>query len=105
MFTGIAFTDGGRTIGPHDTPAVHYIPSLSGGGPEWGRSPGREIALLDIGIDRIACEYDRNWRGFHARRWQRAPERYAAFVRETLAADYGQAGRTTCWNCAQRNTG
>ena len=90
MFAGIAFTDGGRPISLDDVPAVHHIPSPSGGGLGWGRSPGQEIALLDIGIDRIACDYDRNWTGFHARRWQRAPQRYAAFVRDTLAADYGE---------------
>ena len=92
MFAGIAFTDGGRPIGLDDAPAVHHItfPSPSGGGSGWGRYPGQEIALLDIGIDRIACQYDRNWRGFHARRWRRAPARYTAFVRDTLAVDYGE---------------
>ena len=92
MFPGIAFTDGGRPIGLDDSPTVHHIPlpSPSGGGSGWGSYPGQEVALLDIGIDRIACEYDRNWRGFHARRWARAPERYAAFVRDTLTADYGE---------------
>ena len=92
MFAGIAFTDAGRPIGLEEVPAVHHLPfpSPSGGGSGWGRYPGQEIALLDIGIDRIACEYDRNWRGFHARRWRRAPERYAAFVRDTLVADYGE---------------
>ncbi len=78
MFSGVAFTDGGRPIGPGDSPAVHRA-----------QTAGQEIALLDIGIDRIACDYDRNWRGFHARKWQRAPQRYAAFVRDTLVADYG----------------
>ena len=94
MFAGIAFTEGGKPIGLDDAPAVHHIPlpSPAGGGSGWGRSSGQEIALLDIGIDRIACEYDRNWRGFHARRWQRAPERYAAFLRDAVAADYGEEG-------------
>ena len=92
MFSGIAFTDGGNPAGLDDAPAVHYVPSPSGGGDVGECSPGREIALLDIGIDRIACEYDRNWRGFHARRWRRAPQRYTAFVRDTLAADYGEDG-------------
>ncbi len=78
MFAGIAFTGSGRSLGLNDPPAVHLA-----------QAAGQEVALLDIGIDRIACGYDRNWRGFHARRWQRAPERYAAFVRDTLANDYG----------------
>ena len=80
MFAGIAFTDAGRLIGLSVPPAVRYA-----------RAAGQEIALLDIGIDRIACGYDRNWRGFHARKWRRAPERYSAFVRDAIAADYGEA--------------
>ena len=79
MFAGVAFTDGGRAIGLDDAPTVHMT-----------QAEGREVAVVDIGIDRIACEYDRNWRGFHARRWRRAPERYAAFIRDTLVADYGE---------------
>ena len=77
MYAGIAFTDGGQEIGPDDAPVVHRA-----------QSAGQDVALVDIGIDRIACEYDRNWTGFHARKWRRAPERYTAFVRDTLAADY-----------------
>ncbi len=80
MFDGVAFTDGGRPIGPDERPALRRA-----------QAAGREIGTLDIGIDRIACGYDRNWQGFHARRWARAPERYAAFVRDTLADDYGDA--------------
>ena len=79
-FGGIAFTDGGRPIELDYAPAVHRA-----------QASGQEVGLLDIGIDRIACEYDRNRRGFHARRWRRAPERYAAFIRDTLVADYGEA--------------
>ena len=86
MFAGVAFTDGGRPIGLDDVPVAHRA-SL-----DKLRAGGQEIILLDIGIDRIACEYDRNWRGFHARKWQRAPDRYAAFVRDTLVADSGEAG-------------
>ena len=81
MFDGAAFTDAGRPIGLEDVPAVHQ--SLAA---------GQEIALLDVSIDRIACGYDRNWRGFHARKWQRAPERYRSFVHDTLGATHGEAG-------------
>ena len=93
MFEGVAFTDAGRPIGLGDVPAVHhsFFPSPSRGGLEWGRSRSEGIALLDVAIDRIACGYDRNWRGFHARKWQRAPERYRSFVRDTLAAAHGGA--------------
>ena len=81
MFDGVAFTDGGRAIGLGDRPSVYQT-----------QAAGQEISLLDIGIDRIACGYDRNWTGFHARKWRRAPDRYAEFVRETLAADHGEPG-------------
>ena len=81
MFTGVAFTDGGRPIGLGDSPAARQA-----------RAAGQEIAVLDIGIDRIACEYDRNWRGFHARKWQRDPGRYSSFVFDTLCADFGEQG-------------
>ena len=80
MFDGVAFTDAGRPIGLEDFPDVHRA-----------QSAGQEIALLDVGIDRIACGYDRNWRGFHARKWQRAPERYRSFVHDTLADAHGEA--------------
>ena len=102
MFSGMAFTDAGSPIGPDDVPTVHHIPvpSPSGGGLEpalslskgWGRYPGQEVSVLDIAVDRIACEYDRNWRGFHARRWRRAPERYGVFVRDTLVSEHGESG-------------
>jgi hypothetical protein len=80
MFAGVAFTDGGRAVGLDDAPTVRMT-----------QAAGQEVAVVDVGIDRIACGYDRNWRGFHARRWRRAPERYAAFIRDTLVADYGEA--------------
>ena len=78
MFHGIAFTDAGRPVTLADVPAQHSA-----------QAGGQDIALLDITIDRIACEYDRNWRGFHARKWQRSPERWETFVRETLESDHG----------------
>ena len=79
-FYGVAFTDGGSPIGPEAAPAVRPA-----------QAAGQEIGLLDIGIDRIAAEYERNWKGFHVRKWNRAPQRYASFVRDTLAGDYGLA--------------
>ncbi len=81
MFDGVAFSDGGRPIGLGDVPIQHCA-----------RTGGQEVHLLDVAIDRIACGYDRNWRGFHARKWQRAPQRYESFVRDTLVASHGEAG-------------
>ena len=81
MFDGVAFSDGGRPISTEEVPAIHRTPAA-----------GQEIEVLDIGIDRIACNYDRNWTGFHVRKWLRAPERYTAFVRNTLVAGHGEEG-------------
>ena len=78
MFDGTAFTDAGRPIELEEVPAVHRVPV-----------EGQEVALLDIALDRIEGGYQRNWAGFHARRWQRAPRRYGSFVLDTLAADHG----------------
>ena len=79
MFDGTAFVDGERTICLDEVPAVHRA-----------QIAGQEVSLLDIGIDRVACGYDRNWRGFHARKWARAPERYEGFVRNAVAARCGE---------------
>ena len=79
MFSGVAFTDAVAPIGLVETPGVHRA-----------RVAEQEVSILDIGIDRIACEYDRNWRGFHARKWRRAPERYEAFVLDTVTGECGE---------------
>ena len=80
MFDGIGFANDSRPFGLNDAPTVHTA-----------EVAGQEIALLDVEIDRIACDYDRNWIGFHARKWKKAPERYASFVRDALVADHGVA--------------
>ena len=55
-------------------------------------SEGRDVLLFDIEIDRESVGYDRNWRGFHRRRWDLYPDDYAAFVSDCLEAQYGPAG-------------
>ena len=45
---------------------------------------GQEISLIDITIDRLDVDYARNWTGFHARKWQRDPGKYAGFVESVL---------------------
>ena len=81
MFDGVAFADAGRPIGLSEVPSAHR-----------SHAAGQDIALMDIAVDRIACGYDRNWRGFHARRWQRAPRRYESFVHDSLVAAQGEVG-------------
>ncbi len=82
MFAGVAFRDEGRESAPvievGDVPLSCQTVAA-----------GQEISLTDITIDRIYVHYDRNWTGFHARKWARDPERYAGYVREVLERAHG----------------
>ncbi len=82
MFAGVAFRDEGRESAPvievGDVPVSCQTVAA-----------GQEISLIDITIDRIYVHYDRNWTGFHARKWARDPERYAGYVREVLERAHG----------------
>ena len=73
MFAGVAFRQSGSAIGLDDTPALAFT-----------RVGDREVAIVDVAIDRLNVGYDRNWAGFHRRRWDRKPDLYAQFVRESL---------------------
>ena len=54
-------------------------------------SEGRSVLLFDVEIDREGVGYDRNWPGFHRRRWERHADDYAGFVLACLEARYGAA--------------
>ena len=82
MFAGVAFRDEGRESAPvievGDVPVFRQKVAA-----------GQEISLTDITIDRIYVHYDRNWTGFHARKWARDPERYARYVLGVLERAHG----------------
>ena len=82
MFTGVAFKDEGREGAPvietGDVPIFRQTAAV-----------GQEIALTDITIDRIYVFYDRNWTGFHARKWERDPGKYAGYVGRVLEEAHG----------------
>lgn len=44
----------------------------------------RVVKLADLTVDRTNAGYERNWTGFHRRRWNYEPEFFAGFVEETL---------------------
>lgn len=48
--------------------------------------------LVDIEIDRLNVGYDRNWTGFHRRRWANSPDFFEGFVVEALEEKLGPAG-------------
>ena len=80
MFSGVAFKQGDRLIEPEEAPACQ-LASVD----------GRDVWVIDLAIDRTNCDYDRNWTGFHARKWLRDPDKYAGFVHDTLAGSLGLA--------------
>ena len=47
------------------------------------------LELIDVTVDRTDAGYDRNWTGFHLRRWRHAPHCYEAFVRTAVDVAYG----------------
>ena len=80
MFSGMAFKESGRLVELGDIPTSHVT-----------QLADQEVSVIDIIIDRTYVYYDRNWVGFHARKWNRDPERYSSFVHTTLADRFGVA--------------
>jgi hypothetical protein len=95
MFAGVAFRDEGRESAPvieaGDVPVFRQTVAS-----------GQEFSLTDITIDRIYVHYDRNWTGFHARKWARDPERYAGFVRGVLERAHGPEAASRLLELATR---
>ena len=78
MYPGLLLRQDDRLLEPA---AVPYGVTLE--------SEGRDVLLFDIEIDRESVGYDRNWRGFHRRRWDLYPDEYATFVSDCLEAQFG----------------
>jgi hypothetical protein len=83
MFTGIVFKEPGGILGSDDVPTAHLT-----------EVDDQQVSIIDIAIDRIDAGYDRNWTGFHRRKWARDPEKYSDFVLASLERELGpeQAG-------------
>ena len=80
MYPGLLLRQDGRQVEPGAVPAGVSM-----------TSEGRDVLLFDIEIDRENVGYDRNWRGFHRRRWDRNSDDYARFVLGCLEAEHGPA--------------
>lgn len=50
----------------------------------------RIVNLAELSVDRTNAGYDRNWTGFHRRRWDNNDEFFAGFVEEILEAALSQ---------------
>jgi hypothetical protein len=78
MFNGMFFKEGDDAIVLDQIPTNHMV-----------QVEDQEASIVDITIDRINLQYDRNWTGFHARKWLRDPSKYTSFVHDSLAKDFG----------------
>ena len=79
IFTGVVFKQGLRPIDLNSTPFLEQ--SLVG---------DISVLVIDLHIDRTNAGYDRNWAGFHRRRWLRHHDIYSDFVMSTLERECGQ---------------
>lgn len=59
--------------------------------PNWVEVTAGESRIwpIDMEIDRMDVGYDRNWTGFHRRRWENSPEFFESFVLAALEAKLG----------------
>ncbi len=58
VYRGVVFRQGGAPVGLDDTPAATTV-----------RVRDADVSLVDVAVDRLGAGYDRNWAGFHRRRW------------------------------------
>ena len=80
MFEGVEFLQHGRFLEDADIP--HAEPVTIG---------ERDALVVDLQINRTGVGYDRNWAGFHRRRWDRHSDVFADFVTESVEARFGSA--------------
>ena len=77
LYAGVEFTQGGLALALDDVP-----------GTEAARVGETDVAVLDVGIDRTNVGYDRNWAGFHRRRWDRNEDIYSDFIQDALGREH-----------------
>ena len=78
VFAGVEVLQGPRTLGLEEVPE-----------PERTRVRDTEVLLLDLTLDRNNVGYERNWKGFHRRRWDRNADVYSDFVAACLERELG----------------
>ena len=78
MFEGVEFLQDGRFLDAPDTPRAEPVTIGE-----------RDALVVDLQIDRTGVGYDRNWAGFHRRRWDRHSDVFADFVAENVEMRFG----------------
>ena len=81
VYRGVVFRQGGAPVGLDEAPVAATV-----------RVNDADVSLMDVAVDRLGAGYDRNWAGFHRRRWDTDAGGYAGFVRETLERYVGDEG-------------
>ena len=79
MFEGVEFLQDGRFLDAPDTPRAEPVTIGE-----------RDALVVDLQIDRTGVGYDRNWTGFHRRRWDRHSDVFADFVTRTVEEGLGE---------------
>ncbi len=78
VFSGVAFRQDDRTLELHEVPSTAEI--IVG---------DTDASLTEIAVDRLDVGYERNWTGFHRRRWRNDPSFFEAFVAHSLEGSLG----------------
>ena len=78
MFEGVEFLQDGRFLDATDTPEAEPVTIGE-----------KDTLVVDLQIDRTGVGYDRNWVGFHRRRWDRHSDLFTDFVDGCVEARFG----------------
>ncbi|MCE2499717.1 MAG: hypothetical protein J4G13_02495 [Dehalococcoidia bacterium] len=78
IFAGLKFLQEGRTACLAQPASIQSAAA--------GEVP---LELIDVTVERTDAGYDRNWTGFHRRRWNHDAHFYEDFVRDAVAKAYG----------------
>ena len=81
LLNGVVFRQEGERVPLDGLPKVSRV-----------RAGGKDVSLVDVEIDRMNVGYDRNWTGFHRRRWERHADLYEGFVADALRTDHPRDG-------------
>ncbi len=79
VLRGVAFKQQGQVASLESPPKVAVT-----------HAGDKVVSLIDIEIDRTNVGYDRNWTGFHRRRWERQADVYESFVLDALGVDHSE---------------
>ena len=75
---GTVFRSGVRELAPQDVPESSAAMVGS-----------TDVGLIDITIDRSETRYNRNWKGFNRRRWDRSASEFESFVDMSVEQSWG----------------